>query len=245
MRWYSYLFILGLWMVSGCCKDEPAVDKPSADFIMYEARGISYQWYWENVDRDSFSGSTIAFEAKDTTPGIEYEWKIGSETIKGQRSIYRNFGSAQALVGTNIPITLIASYSGKKSDTFTRKFHLLPGSEYKKIRQKANWIFTNDKNNKDTLRLRYFESPRGGSYDTMYINDCKKYIETNGFIVTQFEMGFNIGPLDNWFPCDYKNWLANSFIKLDNINKNKAYLRTERAENGKWVVYTYTGYTVY
>lgn len=227
-----------------CCKDESPAYQPSADFIMYEAKGISYQWYWENVDRDSFSGSTIVFEAKDTTQGIQYEWKIGSETIKGQRAVYRNFGSAQALVGTNIPITLIASHPDKKTDTVTRKFHLLPGSEYKKIRQKANWVFTNDKNNKDTLRIRYYESPQGGSYDTMYINDCKKYIESSSFVVTQFEMGFSITKFHNWFPCNYEKSLHNTFIKLDNKNKNNAYLRTEHAENGKWVLYTYTGYTV-
>jgi hypothetical protein len=240
----KYAFILIISVLLGCCKDESPVYNPSADFIMYEARGISYQWYWENVDRDSFSGSTIAFEAKDTTSGIEYEWKIGSETIKGKRAVYRDFSSAQALVGTNIPITLIASYSGRKSDTFSRKFHLLPGSEYKKIRQKANWIFTNDKNNKDTLRLRYFESPISSSYDTMYINDCKKRITNSGFIVTQFEMGFSIGRNDNWLPCNYLGSLINTFIKLDNKNKNKAYLRTEHSENGKLVLYTYTGYTV-
>lgn len=239
-----FIFLLSFIWILGCCKDEPPAYNPSADFIMYQPKTGWYQWYWEKVDRDTFGWGGINFEAKDTSEGIEYEWQIGSENIKGKRAVYRDFSNVPS--NTTIPIELRVHQAGKRSDTLVRNLYITIDIKGH-IRKKYNWLFFNDKNPQDSLRIRVYEYDRQTSSsgsDTLFINDCKKYLSGSSFLINLYEMGFSIGKYDNWSPCIYGGSLINTFIKLDNKNKNKAYLRTEHSENGKLVLYTYTGYTV-
>jgi hypothetical protein len=138
---YSLLLLYGIIFYS-CCKDEPQEYKPSANFIMYESVLPGWGYYWEYIDRDTFQGGNINFEATDSTKGIEYEWQIGIENIKGKRRVSRDFSNVPHK--SNIPIELRVHYPGKKSDTIIRKFYLTKDPIYPTIFKQANWIFVND-----------------------------------------------------------------------------------------------------
>ena len=225
-----------------CCKEDAPVYKPSADFIMYESGIPSWEYYWENIDRDTFGGGNINFEAIDTSKGIEYEWQIGLENIKGKRRVSRDFSNVPDK--SNIPIELRVHYPGKKSDTIIRIFNVKKDPDYTDIFKRANWVFVNDKDSKDTLRIRFHrKSFVGSDRDTLFINNCKRYI--NHMNYTSFELAFDgsVGT-DNYLPCSYLYAMNKIFIYIDNINKNKAYLKLEYGINNQWVPQTFTGYTI-
>jgi hypothetical protein len=225
-----------------CCKEETPEYNPSANFKMYEPGVPAWRYYWERIDRDTFLGGFIIFEALDTTKGISYEWQIGAENIKGQRSVGRDFSNVADK--TNIEIELRVYYPNKKSDTLVRKFNITKSTSFPTIFNKSNWIFINDNDNKDTLRFRYFRSPNGSSYDTIFIDDCKRYVD--GLNYTSYDLGLvgSVGS-ENFLPCSSNFSLKDIFISLDNKNKEKAYLRTEKGINNKWVLQKYTGYTIH
>jgi hypothetical protein len=229
----------------GCCKDTPPEYNPSANFKMYEPGVPVWRYYWERIDRDTFLGGFIIFEALDTTKGISYEWQIGAENIKGQRSVGRDFSNVADK--TNIEIELRVYYPNKKSDTLVRKFNITKSTSFPTIFNKSNWIFINDNDNKDTLRFRYFRSPNGSSYDTIFIDDCKRYVDGGLVNYTSYDLGlFSTLEGHSLIPCSKNTSLRDVFISLDNGNKNKATLRAKKINSNTSIQLTsYTGYTIH
>ena len=225
-----------------CCKEDAPVYKPSADFIMYQSGIPSWEYYWENIDRDTFGGGYINFEATDTTKGIEYEWQIGIENIKGKRRVSRDFSNVPDK--SNIPIELRVHYPEKRSDTIIRKFNINKDTNSPNILQLANWVFINDKDSKDTLRIRFHrKSFVGSDRDTLFVNDCKRYIEHMNY--TSYQISFSASyKFQSYLPCIYNTNLGDIFIYLDNVNKYKAYMKLKYSINNQWVPQTFTGYTI-
>lgn len=71
--------------------------KLTADFDIYEIRNFRSNWI--PYDTDSLFSTTARFVAKDND--VEYEWKIGTETIATKEVTRKDFPQ-----GVDIPITL-------------------------------------------------------------------------------------------------------------------------------------------
>jgi hypothetical protein len=216
----SIIFVL----LHSCCKDTPPVYKPSAGFIMYYTFPSFYKGYVEKVDRDTFNGGGIVFEALDTTEGVSYEWQIGAEKLY-TKSVYRTFSDPQ-LANQNISITLIVKKTGYKNDTLTRQFYNTDkyNNDLQVFFKNKTYFFVNDKDAKDTIRFSFLKDTRlNGFVDTFKINNCIH--EVSNAYPMFFEFAFKTGPFMMVNRNDCKRVVDDGFIKLDNKNKSKAYLR--------------------
>ena len=236
----SIIFVL----LHSCCKETPSAYKPSANFIMYYTFPSFYKGYVEKVDRDTFNGGGIVFEALDTTEGVSYEWQIGAEKLY-TKSVYRTF-SAPQLANQNISITLIVKKTGYKNDTLTRQFYNTDKySAGDFFFENKTYFFVNDKDAKDTIRFSFLKDTRlNGFNDTLKINNC--ILDAEDVYPQLFEFAFTPGPLMMTNRDECKIASSDGFIKLDNKNKSKAYLRIQRSviSNPGWILCNYTGYRV-
>lgn len=138
MKKLIYLSIL-FFMYNSCCKEkcqdssnpecsnyDPCFKYPkrAADFKIYDNPG-SAPWYWQYFEYDTFYATSMLFVADyPEESGVEYTWKIGSETLNGKSVTRDNFPE-----NATIPITLIVNhpakscYGSKTSDTFTKYFY--------------------------------------------------------------------------------------------------------------------------
>ncbi len=238
------MFGIIVTLVYSCGKDTPQTSKLSANFIMYYTFPSFYKGYVEKVDRDTFNGGGIVFEALDTTDGVSYEWKIGTEKLY-TKSVYRTF-SDPLLANQNIDITLIVKKTGYINDTLKRQFYntnKFSSGDF--FFENKTYFFVNDKDSKDTIRFSFLKDTRLNGYnDTLKINNC--ILDAEDVYPQLFEFAFTPGPLIMTNRDECKIASSDGFIKLDNKNKSKAFLRIQRSviSNPGWVLCNYTGYRV-
>ena len=241
MKKISIVLIISI-VYLGCCKDTPPAYKPSAGFIMYYTFPSFYKGYVEKVDRDTFNGGGIVFEALDTTEGVTYEWQIGAEKLY-TRSVYRTFSDPQ-LANQTISITLIVKKTGYKNDTLTRQFYNT--NKYSAgdfFFENKTYFFVNDKDAKDTIRFSFLKDTRlNGSNDTLKINNCIHYAESAYPLLFEFAFTTGYFMMNNRDECVVVG--DDGFIKLDNKIKSKAYMVIDRwhRKDSSWTRDFFTGY---
>ncbi|MCE2964109.1 MAG: hypothetical protein ACK5UE_03650 [Chitinophagales bacterium] len=125
MKWYAYALLLGLWMVSGCCKDDPCNDDTNPNCPNYNpcknvkeptgkiSRSMGHSDIWSDSFGDYDMGDTILFTRSggnyiairclDT--GCTYEWTIGSEKIYEQGFVRQNV-PANTPIEVTLKVTL-------------------------------------------------------------------------------------------------------------------------------------------
>jgi len=124
----------------------------SADFTIWQGSGYYgyYQggsWHYPtipgfNMDEDSIWINTAFFNPKDSFPGTEYTWYIGTETLD-VKSFYRT----SFPVHSHVPVTLVATRNNDaclapadRKDSITKSFYVLDQYYLGSGTDKPSWV---------------------------------------------------------------------------------------------------------
>lgn len=142
MKWYAYVFLLGLWAVSGCCKGEcqdpsnpecgnynPCLSatQTSAGFKIYDREMFTTPIGWVRQDTDTVSIGAI-FEADMPEDNVRYEWRIGAGVYGGRiveipDGMPLNTRLSATLIVHNLKVNKTCFPQDDGRDTFTRFYY--------------------------------------------------------------------------------------------------------------------------
>lgn len=155
-----------------CDNYDPCLNsrKLTADFDIYEV--FNYSSNWVAYDTDSLFSIDAKFVAKDE--GVEYEWKIGAETIKSKEVTRKNFPK-----GVGIPITLKVKrkdgFNCYPTDSSTIRTRTIKVVDLSELRFKGCFQGYNSDNLNDTFTVCIH-------YDTLPFPQFKTKTEISGLI---------------------------------------------------------------
>lgn len=178
MRLITFVIVSSIVFYSCNCDDpvtppptDPCLNKRpvSAGFSIIEApQRLWGDSLWVYYDTDTLACTSALFKAKEDSADY-YEWHIGREIIKGQRSVQR----IDFPVGADYEVTLIVHKkpdtlcfpNDDGSDTVTRKFHVLDTT--KQVIFSHPWMGKFKGNSDDsfgerTIELRLLPAPGFG-----------------------------------------------------------------------------------
>ena len=244
MKWYAYFFILGLWMVSGCCKDEPnpcqGKTEVKAKFSYNNLRPLLVSWmkpYWIKYDWTTLPTSDATWTIDDDVKWTSIEWHIGSEVIKNVTFISRvDFPD-----NTDIPVTLIITGTPDKScfpnddgrDTLTKIYHFT--SKKERLLGTFRGAFVDVPNHKDTFEFKIFYDPTSENniVDTFPFTSCRNLIPlSNDDINEDFSYAFGRTTCPD---PDTNRRIGSFYIRYldNNSNKLEVILNASSNENYK------------
>ena len=189
------IFSIIIILAYGCCKNDPIdpckdVKKVKASFWANNIDSLHPKWmvpFWLNYDYTTQGIGGCNWEINNELKWDSIEWRIGSETIYNQTSIFRsNFPD-----NSYIPITLIVKATPNKScfpsdngrDTITKIYHFVKTS--KRFLGRYRGAFIDIPNFKDTFEFNTLVNSNlcsGDCYkiDTFPFTSCKNQIEFSG-----------------------------------------------------------------
>lgn len=236
MNYFKIITLFSFILFFANCnpKEEIAPENPcagqeevKADFTICEENGLM-PIDWKFYDTDTLWNNGARFTANIN--GAEYEWKIGSETIKEKSFLITNFP-----LDTWITVSLIVKKTPNKLcfpyddglDTLTRKFIVVNGTSRKPLVY-GKWFGFNSDNPIDTftVEFNYGNIPDYGNQ--FYVKNLNRNCNTiplfEGYPIIYFEkyvLGFRQIYFGHNIFAAYGCLRPMGFALVDDLNHDK------------------------